>query len=284
MLARAHWYSGSTGNWSTHNHYHADAGGNITSPINTGQSITAIYRYDPFGRTLFQSGTMANANLYRFSSKEVHGFTGMYYYGFRFYDPGLQRWINRDPIGERYDKNLYRFVNNSPFVFVDPRGAWGVCFGDWCIGRGDPTLAFNRDTLGDMAEGAYATIDGAMPLIDPFADRGYYDPCDKALQGSQLIGVAAREFALTAAGAQIASKMAGAAHWAKVPLPLKGYAARAWPKVALQNSTSPGVYAAVSGLQTGVNAVSLYDTYDKSSNVFPILPTPPPFFGTGDCP
>jgi RHS repeat-associated protein len=56
------------------------------------------YRYDPFGNTISSSGTLASANVYRFSSKEIHVNSGMYYYGYRFYDPNLQRWINRDPI------------------------------------------------------------------------------------------------------------------------------------------------------------------------------------------
>ena len=39
-----------------------------------------------------------------------------------FYDPGTQRWVNRDPIGRRGGKNLYRFVNNSPTGAFDPFG------------------------------------------------------------------------------------------------------------------------------------------------------------------
>jgi insecticidal toxin complex protein TccC len=52
----------------------------------------------------------------------------MYYYGFRFYDPGLQRWINRDPIGEMGGLNLYGFVGNSPLIYVDP---YGLAWYDW---------------------------------------------------------------------------------------------------------------------------------------------------------
>ncbi len=68
--------------------------------LNSSQTMVASYRYDPFGNTISSSGTLANANVYRFSSKEIHPNSGMYYYGFRFYDPNLQRWINRDPLGE----------------------------------------------------------------------------------------------------------------------------------------------------------------------------------------
>jgi YD repeat-containing protein len=50
LLSRSHGYSGGT--WSTHTFYHADGGGNITMLINSSQTSVAVYRYDPYGRTL----------------------------------------------------------------------------------------------------------------------------------------------------------------------------------------------------------------------------------------
>lgn len=41
---------------------------------------------------------------------------------FAFYDPGTQRWINRDPIEESGGLNLHAFVVNSPLDFVDTFG------------------------------------------------------------------------------------------------------------------------------------------------------------------
>ena len=105
--------------------------------VNSSQSIVAAYRYDPYGNTISSSGTLASANLYRFSSKEVdvnYTDSGLYYYGYRWYDPNLQRWLNRDPIREqgfligrlggtpRDEQNLYLFVNNSPYNILDPLG------------------------------------------------------------------------------------------------------------------------------------------------------------------
>src|SRR5881409_3447912 len=46
------------------------------------------------------SGPLAEANLYRFSSKEYHANSRLSYYGFRYYDPNLQRWISQDPLGD----------------------------------------------------------------------------------------------------------------------------------------------------------------------------------------
>lgn len=39
-----------------------------------------------------------------------------------FYDPGLQRWINRDPIAEEGGINLFSYVENDPANDVDPLG------------------------------------------------------------------------------------------------------------------------------------------------------------------
>jgi len=120
LLARSHGYSGGT--WSTHNFYQADGNGNITYMVNSSQSSVAAYKYDPFGNLISSSGSLAGANVYRFSSKEQHANSGMYYYGYRFYDPNLQRWINRDPIEEAGGINLYAFVQHDPLNFTDSFG------------------------------------------------------------------------------------------------------------------------------------------------------------------
>ena len=139
LLARSEGYSGVNGSWATHNYYHADGNGNVTYLVKSDQTLAASYRYDPFGNLISSSGTYASANLYRFSSKEFHVASGMYYYLYRFYDPNLQRWINRDPysdygsqvytsrhrpkVAELYvGINLFEAVHNSPPNFYDPLG------------------------------------------------------------------------------------------------------------------------------------------------------------------
>jgi RHS repeat-associated protein len=141
LLARSDQFN--SGNFTEHDYYFADANGNITYLTDASQTTVAQYRYDPFGNTISSSGSMSALNNYRFSSKEVHANSGMYYYGFRFYDPNLQRWISRDPLGElgflhsvpsldqarvqpRHGAtgavNAYRFLRNAPVVRVDPLG------------------------------------------------------------------------------------------------------------------------------------------------------------------
>jgi RHS repeat-associated protein len=120
LLARSDGYS--AGMFSDHNFYHADGNGNITYLVNSSQTLAASYRYDPFGNLISSSGTLAPTNTYRFSSKEFIPSVGIYYYLYRFYEPGLQRWMNRDPIGERASIMLYGFVANAPVNAIDSAG------------------------------------------------------------------------------------------------------------------------------------------------------------------
>ena len=103
-------------------YYHSDSLGNVTALANVNNQLSAAYTYDPYGNLLGSSGPMADLNHYRFSSKEIHPGSGTYAYGYRFYDPNLQRWLNRDPIGENGGINLYGFVKNRPTAKFDPVG------------------------------------------------------------------------------------------------------------------------------------------------------------------
>ncbi len=134
LMARSHGFNTGTGAWSTHSAYHADGIGNVTALYSTSTgSQVAWYRYDAFGRLLQSSGSLASANRIRFSSKPwmapgVDDSAGMYYYGYRFYDPLTQRWLNRDPSGEAGGYNLYCAMYNSPVLFVDLLG-----LGNWKV-------------------------------------------------------------------------------------------------------------------------------------------------------
>ena len=97
-------------------YYHCDGNCNITMLINTSNAVVAKYLYDVFGNTLSKSGLLSDANHYCFSSKERDQNSGLVYYLYRYYDPNLQRWPNRDPIDS---PTLIRL----PTVFSDPL-AW----------------------------------------------------------------------------------------------------------------------------------------------------------------
>ena len=99
-----------------------DNNGNITRYFDTEGNTVAQYTHDAFGNTISKSGPFADFFSLRFSTKYFDVETGLYYYGYRFYDPTLMRWLSRDPIEEQGGENLYAFCDNMPVCAVDPSG------------------------------------------------------------------------------------------------------------------------------------------------------------------
>lgn len=99
-----------------------DGNGNVSEYLDSTGNIVAHYEYDPFGKTTVATGSKANDFSHRFSTKPLNLTTGLYYYGYRFYDPETGRWPSRDPIEEEGGVNLYGFVYNSPLSWIDIMG------------------------------------------------------------------------------------------------------------------------------------------------------------------
>lgn len=102
----------------------ADANGNITDYLDGSGNVVAHYEYSPFGRLMNKTGVMADEFTHRFSSKPYCLVTHLIEYQYRYYDPVLGIFINRDPFEEKGHTGLYRFVNNDPVNFVDILGLY----------------------------------------------------------------------------------------------------------------------------------------------------------------
>jgi RHS repeat-associated protein len=89
-----------------------DGNGNVSEYLAADGSTAAHFEYDPFGNAVVNSD-VAGMFPYRFSTKPLDAATGLYYYGYRYYDPVTGRWPSRDPIEERGGINLYGFVGND---------------------------------------------------------------------------------------------------------------------------------------------------------------------------
>jgi RHS repeat-associated protein len=99
-----------------------DGNGNVSEYLDTNGDFVAHYEYDPFGKTVVATGSKAQDFAHRFSTKPLDLTTGLYYYGYRFYDPETGRWPSRDPIEEEGGINLYGFVGNDGVGGVDVLG------------------------------------------------------------------------------------------------------------------------------------------------------------------
>ena len=89
-----------------------DGNGNVSEYFDKDGTQVAHFEYDPFGRIVNSTGSPENFP-YRFSTKPQDFETGLFYYGYRYYNPLTGRWPSRDPIGERGGMNLYGFIRNE---------------------------------------------------------------------------------------------------------------------------------------------------------------------------
>ncbi|MDE9517448.1 RHS repeat-associated core domain-containing protein [Xenorhabdus bovienii] len=90
---------------------------------NEGQVISQEEYYLFGGTSIWaaRNQTEANYKTIRYSGKERDE-TGLYYYGYRYYQPWAGRWLSADPAGTVDGLNLYRMVRNNPVTLTDNDG------------------------------------------------------------------------------------------------------------------------------------------------------------------
>ena len=91
---------------------------------NSSGDVVKDYHYYPFGGISEETGPLANTH--KFTGKELDSETGLYYYGARYYDPGIGRFITPDPgqpdLNDPQTLNPYVYCVNNPLRYVDPTG------------------------------------------------------------------------------------------------------------------------------------------------------------------
>lgn len=110
----------------------------LGSPVVTtysGGSRTADLKYLPYGLDRYEYGTQRTD--YRFTSQRVEDSVDLYFYGARWYDPVVGRFLQPDTIipepGNPQALNRYTYVYNNPLGHLDPTGH-------------DPVVTGNEDT------------------------------------------------------------------------------------------------------------------------------------------
>jgi insecticidal toxin complex protein TccC len=168
--------------------------GSSTLELDQQGNLISQESYYPFGGTSWwaaRSAVEAKYKTVRYSGKERDP-SGLYYYGFRYYAPWLQRWISPDPAGDIDGLNLFCFSRNAPTVWIDPSGSSPFNFNDVedaLSKEGDPVQAKGLEGIGrlDLTFGsslaialsssrkglmfAHETITQLMPPSAPQADR-----------------------------------------------------------------------------------------------------------------
>ena len=96
--------------------------GNIKDLADNGGTLINHFVYDSFGNVVSMTGETF-ISRFLFTGREWDRETGLQFNRRRYYHPQLGIFVNEDPIGfEGGDTNLYRYVENSPLIAVDPFG------------------------------------------------------------------------------------------------------------------------------------------------------------------
>ena len=105
-------------------YYHSDHLGssNVISDID-GKKEQRL-EYYPYGKTYVSDGD--KTTNYKYTGKEEDSSTGLYFYGARYYDSEIGRFIQPDTIVPSpynpQDLNRYSYCNNNPINYIDPTG------------------------------------------------------------------------------------------------------------------------------------------------------------------
>ncbi|WMW03686.1 RHS repeat domain-containing protein [Pseudomonas entomophila] len=103
---------------------YTDLIGSVGLELDKGANLISQEEYYPYGDTavwLPHNSVEALYKTVRYSGKE-RDVTGLYYYGYRYYQPWLGRWLSADPAGTVDGLNLYQMAGNNPITFKDRLG------------------------------------------------------------------------------------------------------------------------------------------------------------------
>ncbi|KAK2459724.1 hypothetical protein APHAL10511_008258 [Amanita phalloides] len=194
-------------------YFHNDHLGSTIAASDVSGKIVTAYRYDTFGKVNVQGPDVAR---YKFQGKELFG--SVYYFGARFYDPDLGRFLTLDNFPISLNQltsstfNMYSFARNDPINFIDFNGnvPWWHWFvdavaivagavltfvpGPWSIvgagllGAGTNSLLYDIDHVHDRGDdGAWAIqfgIGAGIGLISGGLGFGANALADWAIDGA----------------------------------------------------------------------------------------------------
>ena len=110
-------------------YYVLNAQGDVVRIVNSSRNTVASYTYDPWGKIISSSGTLADINPLRYRGYYYDSETGFYYLQSRYYDPEIGRFINADSYASTdatglLSTNMFAYCENDPVNGSDPNGEW----------------------------------------------------------------------------------------------------------------------------------------------------------------
>lgn len=108
-------------------YYITNLQGDVMYLVDSKGNQVAEYIYDPYGKVLSSSGTMAEINPLRYRGYYQDDESELYYLQSRYYDPATCRFINSDTYTSTgigiLGNNMFAYCNNNPVINRDSTGA-----------------------------------------------------------------------------------------------------------------------------------------------------------------
>ena len=100
--------------------------GDVYKIVEENGTLAGSYTYDPWGKVLTCTGTIAEINPIRYRSYYYDTETGYYYLQSRYYDPNVGRFISADSYVSTgqgiLGHNMYAYCQNNPVMYYDDTG------------------------------------------------------------------------------------------------------------------------------------------------------------------
>ena len=124
--------------------FHADALGSIAALTDPDGLVTQSYDYSAFGSLRHKIGPDPNRITYT-AREQLGDSQGWLFYRHRVYSPNMARFLSADPLRFADGANIWRYVFNNPFAYVDPFGLEGDSLRDLYLklGEGGACRAFS---------------------------------------------------------------------------------------------------------------------------------------------
>jgi RHS repeat-associated protein len=154
-------------------YYHCNHLGSSNVLTDRAGLLVQHYEQSTYGQTTFSDNNSAFPVSNRYTGQICDDETGLYYYGARYYDPGLGRFIQPDTeVPDPTDPqtlNPYAYANNNPLRYIDPTGHWDEVATDDLSFSG-PLAGFSAAVLTIRAVNTYVgyvDMSALMPAADP---------------------------------------------------------------------------------------------------------------------
>ena len=118
-------------------YYVTNLQGDVMGLVDTSGNSVASYTYDPYGKVLTATGTLAEKNPLRYRGYYYDSESALYYLQSRYYDPATRRFINADSYASTgqglIGHNMFAYCRNNPIIHLDPSGHCSVVIDIWLL-------------------------------------------------------------------------------------------------------------------------------------------------------